>query len=252
MNRIKDLEPLLIRYRGRQENATYHESPLDYERHNAYIEALPPQLRTREEIAKYMTVIPAYPVKYQALAPELRISTLSRLGKFLQPNEHHIKLFRNFTNMIREGYLGRNPKDQVPLAEREAKIAQAVDAIMNAKEDDDSKLEPSPLSTSIFGISRMGKSLAVHRSLDFYPQVIFHNFHEGEKFTRTQIVWIHLDCPKNGSLTTLVFTLMRLVDMLTGSDFYRKIGKSGRLSDPELTAGTHLVVATTWFGPACN
>jgi hypothetical protein len=66
--------------------------------------------------------------------------------------------------------------------------------------------------------------------------VIYHNFYGGEKLTRSQIVWIHLDCPKNGSLTTLVYTLMRLTDKLIKSDYYRTIGKSGAAKDTDLTA----------------
>src|SRR5699024_3054395 len=57
-------------------------------------------------------------------------------------------------------------------------------------------------SLSIIGISGIGKTTAIERLLLMYPQVIKHEAYEGQPFNHTQIVWLKIDCPYDGSLST--------------------------------------------------
>ncbi|MEI2614896.1 MAG: ATP-binding protein [Methylotenera sp.] len=59
-------------------------------------------------------------------------------------------------------------------------------------------------SLSLIGCSGSGKSTTLNRILATYPQVIFH-----EKYNFTQIVYLKLDCPHDGSLKNLCYHFFR-------------------------------------------
>lgn len=62
-------------------------------------------------------------------------------------------------------------------------------------------------SLSLIGCSGSGKSTTLNRILATYPQVIFH-----EKYNFTQIVYLKLDCPHDGSLKNLCYHFFRAID----------------------------------------
>ena len=60
------------------------------------------------------------------------------------------------------------------------------------------------LSYSLIGCSGSGKSTTLQRILNLYPQVIYH-----EKYNFTQLVYLKIDCPHDGSLKIYVCTSLR-------------------------------------------
>ena len=70
---------------------------------------------------------------------------------------------------------------------------------------------------SIIGISGIGKTTAIERLLLMYPQVIKHFEYKGECFTRTQIVWLKIDCPYDGNLSTLCKSFFKAIDDILGT-----------------------------------
>lgn len=70
---------------------------------------------------------------------------------------------------------------------------------------------------SFIGCSGSGKTTTLNRILATYPQVIFH-----EKYNFTQIVYLKIDCPHDGSLKSLCLHFFRAVDSAIGSNYEQK------------------------------
>ena len=54
-----------------------------------------------------------------------------------------------------------------------------------------------------------------------YNQVIYHSFYNEKPFTHVQIIWLHLQCPRKGSLSILVKSFFQALDALLGTTYYR-------------------------------
>ncbi|MEK5749981.1 ATP-binding protein, partial [Acinetobacter nosocomialis] len=74
------------------------------------------------------------------------------------------------------------------------------------------------LSYSLIGCSGSGKSTTLHRILNLYPQVIYH-----EKYNFMQLVYLKIDCPHDGSLKNLCLHFFKAIDVALGTDFERKV-----------------------------
>lgn len=68
-------------------------------------------------------------------------------------------------------------------------------------------------SFSLFGVSGVGKSSAVERTLSFYPQAIAH-----PQYGFSQVVWLKLDCPLDGSLKQLLNYFLYRIDTILGTE----------------------------------
>ena len=95
-------------------------------------------------------------------------------------------------------------------------------------------------SISIIGISGIGKTTAIERLLLMYPQIIKHFEYKGESFTRTQIVWLKIDCPYDGSLSTLCKNFFKAIDDILGTRYLEKFGYSNRITSTMMINMTKL------------
>lgn len=95
-------------------------------------------------------------------------------------------------------------------------------------------------SLSIIGISGIGKTTAIERLLLMYPQVIKHEEYKGQPFNRTQIVWLKIDCPYDGSLSTLCKSFFKAIDDLLGTRYLEKYGYLNRVTSTMLLHMTSL------------
>jgi hypothetical protein len=124
--------------------------------------------------------------------------------------------------MIRSGYVGRNLF---------ASGFQPLYRQLQAESSEPSALPPPTVSTrgcSIVGHSGAGKSTAVNRILSMYPQVIFHGRYKGRLFTHSQIVYIKLECPYDGTLSGLCKSFFTEVDRLLDTTTYEHYVLRGR------------------------
>lgn len=98
--------------------------------------------------------------------------------------------------MIREGYVGRNPKD----GSLNTHLQNGYERLMSGK--DDMIRFPTANSTArslaFIGCSGSGKTTTLNKVLSTYPQVIYHS-----ELNFTQIVYLRVDCPHDGSLKSL-------------------------------------------------
>ena len=73
-----------------------------------------------------------------------------------------------------------------------------------------------------------------------YPQVIKHEKYEEQPFNRTQIVWLKIDCPYDGSLSTLCKSFFKAIDDLLGTRYLEKFGYLNRVTSTMLLHMTSL------------
>ncbi|MBZ0301633.1 MAG: ATP-binding protein, partial [Anaerolineae bacterium] len=111
---------------------------------------------------------------------------------------------------------------------------------------DDAGITTSGLT--LLGLSGMGKSRAVNRILSFIYQVIHHREYQGRPFTCSQIVWLKLDCPHNGSIKALCGACLQAVDSLLGTDYFRRGAQNGKASVNTLIAQMAIVAANHYLG----
>ncbi len=95
-------------------------------------------------------------------------------------------------------------------------------------------------SMAIIGISGIGKTTAIERLLLMYPQIIKHQEYKKQNFSRTQIVWLKIDCPYDGSLSTLCKSFFKAIDDLLGTRYLEKFGYSNRVTSTMMLHMTSL------------
>lgn len=200
----------------------------EYE-NNPFIEALP-DLFEVDEVARQFTIYPHVDESERKQRTVVRHHMIKRLKNFVQPLDIHFEIERKLSTIIRQGYLARNPFSY--------EFFQRLQHLNNVKEEVADKqvekldelnqtLRSTAASFSIVGISGIGKTTAIERLLLMYDQVIIHSEYSGKPLTRTQIVWLKIDCPFDGSLKTLCKSFFYAVDNILGTTrYYEKYGNN--------------------------
>ncbi|WP_252232241.1 MULTISPECIES: ATP-binding protein [Clostridium] len=226
--------------KGDFEEAVYRDQEIEEYAHNAFIEALPP-IFNEEDVIDTFTVLPIITEIDREKAQNLRYHIIKRAKNFIQPLPIHIILERKLSILIRRGYLARNPSDKIFL--EGLRILNTLEG-KSIKNNDLNKelsvIRSTAESISIIGISGIGKTTAIERLLLMYPQVIKHSKYKNENFTRTQIVWLKIDCPHDGSLSTLCKSFFKAIDDILGTRYLEKFGYSNRVTSTMLINMTKL------------
>lgn len=72
-------------------------------------------------------------------------------------------------------------------------------------------------SLAFIGCSGSGKTSSLNRILATYPQLIYH-----EEYNFTQIVFLKIDCPHDGSLKSLCHNFFREIDAVLATNYVRR------------------------------
>lgn len=205
--------------RGRTENAEYKTDRLiSMYRHNPLIEALP-AINTLDDIISEIKYHPQYSKEDRELPTEVRLHAVQTLSDFIEPTTNQVDTEFRFSRMIRHGYVSRNPidakwKQQLRMGFPEGGLAAL-----------ETEYKPVLRSTAagfaMIGVSGVGKTTALETTLLLYPQVIEHARYDDKPFPFSQIVWIKLDCPSDGSLKGLCLNYLQAYDRLLNTN-YRK------------------------------
>lgn len=152
---------------------------------------------------------------------------IKRLKSFVQPLDIHFRVERKLSSLIRRGYIARNPV-AIENKNRLSYIHDIRNEIQNGDKDavfEESRiLRSTAEGFSITGISGMGKSVCIERLLMMYPQVIVHKEYMNEPFTTTQIVWIKIDTPYDGSIKTMCKLFFKAIDDILSTNYTQKFG----------------------------
>ncbi|MED1594137.1 MULTISPECIES: ATP-binding protein [Bacillus] len=227
--------------KGDFEEANYKgQALLEYD-NNPFIEVLPPIFDEDDVLERFM-VTPRITEQDKQSETNIRYHVLKRVKNFIQPLPIHFEVERRLSTLIRRGYLARNPLDKTflerirvlhQLREDEEEAHKYIDERLNY-------IRSTADSLSIIGISGIGKTTAIERLLLMYPQVIKHEIYKGQPFNRTQIVWLKIDCPYDGSLSTMCKGFFKAIDDLLGTRYLEKYGYLNRVTSTMLLHMTSL------------
>lgn len=232
--------------KGDTEHADYKPQMLPEYNQNPYIEALPPIFNEDDVLERFM-VTPRITERDKQSETNIRYHVLKRIKNFIQPLPIHFEVERRLSTLIRRGYLARNPLDKTflerirtlhELRESEEQSYEYIDERLN-------HIRSTADSLSIIGISGIGKTTAIERLLLMYPQVINHDCYQEQLFNRIQIVWLKIDCPYDGSLSTLCKSFFKAIDDLLGTRYLEKYGYLNRVTSTMLL---HMTSLTSMYG----
>lgn len=231
--------------KGDYEKAVYKQQELEEYKNNPFIEALP-NIFTDEDVVDKFTLFPQINNEDRVKPLNIRFHIIKRAKNFVQPLPIHIVLERRLSTLIRRGYLARNPIDKEFLERlkvlNELRAEAANDRVLNERM---SHIRSTADSLSVIGISGIGKTTAIERLLLMYPQIIKHEEYGGQYFSRTQIVWLKIDCPYDGSLATLCKSFFKAIDDLLGTRYLEKFGYANRITS---TMMLHMTTLASMYG----
>ena len=208
--------------------ANYIDPGLPEYAENPCIAALPP-IMDEYSVVKLLTQRPSISEVEKSLPGHIRVHAISRLTKnFFQPLTTHLHLERKLSLLIRQGYLGRNPKYPDFKKHLNNCYQKIIKQDLEAYVHDD--VDSTASSMSVVGISGTGKSTTFNIILKTYPKVIYH-----PDYNLIQIPWIKVDCPHDGTLTEFCYRFFMALDRRLNTNYRQKIG-SGRPSIGKLIA----------------
>ena len=155
------------------------------------------------------------------MEPRYRMHCVLRLFRYFQPLEQHIDIDRRFSLCLRQGYLFRSPL----LPEYAAALAEGHRAILSGEYVLPKAYNPTGSGFTIIGLSGVGKTSAVTRILNLYPQVIVHSRYRGKPLVLKQIVWLKLDCPRDGLVKGLCLDFFESARRAAGTSYFELYGK---------------------------
>lgn len=195
--------------------AVYSDTGVGRYRGNPLIEALPPILdmrRLREGLSEKI----AFRQEDAFLDGQTRVHVISQLlDGFFQPLARHFDLEQKLSITLRQGYVGRN----LATGDLNAHIQNGYERIMKGdlRAFRFEHVESTAKSFSFIGCSGSGKTSSLNRILATYPQVIYH-----DKHNFTQLVFLKIDCPHDGSLKSLCHNFFREIDAVLGNNYMRR------------------------------
>ncbi|NOU62816.1 AAA family ATPase [Paenibacillus sp. LMG 31461] len=210
-------------------DAEYNEQVIPENQGNALIEAIPDRLNANK-LYEALYSAPQYKGDVSKLDIEDRLALVQQIRKsFWLPLSSHFYRYRQYYNMLKIGYQSRNPYS--PSYNRQ--YALGLDKVFAAGIDEDGRniagVNHTAEGFADIGLSGMGKSVTNKRILQLFPQVIHHKSYKGRQLTKTQVVWLHIECPSSKSLAQLSRNFFAAVDKALGpgANFYEKFGEKG-------------------------
>lgn len=217
--------------------AKYRDQMIPEYQGNPLIEALPPIL-SNQELIQTLAEDALYSSGERELDAQYRMHCIHRLFRYFQPLEQHIDIAQRISRCIRQGYLYRNPL----LPDHAGNLAEGYNIL---REKGNYQLLRGNRSRAsgftIIGVSGVGKSTAVERILAAYPQTITHSSYKETPLSMTQIVWLKLDCPHDGSLKQLCYQFFHELDQAADTGYFDIYMKRTYTLDALLIIMTQLV-----------
>lgn len=188
---------------------------------NPLIEALPKSV-SDEELFEMLTVHPPFAVEQREWETYERMHMLVELKNFMVPLSRHIECCRSIDSLHRGGYVGR-----APLTPGHTQITQAIHGLQTAKKSftQAAQTHTPQLSTSLIGISGMGKTTLIKRWFSRIAPVIHHpDLHV------YQVPYLHIEMPSDGaSIKGLAHAILQKLDeLIPGANYYEDYAIKGR------------------------
>lgn len=152
------------------------------------------------------------------------------------PLGRHLQLMEMIDMTIRYGYHKRNPAGEdraAYLREAYARQQRGEKIVVNYSEK-----PVDPVTIAVIGCSGAGKSVAINRILSLYPQVLRHRT---PMLDFDQIVYLKVECPVDGSVKSLCYSIISEVDNVTGLQYMSQYGQSRKTLEELKRAIIHLM-----------
>lgn len=192
--------------------AVYTASPVSDYQGNPFIEALPSIFEANDTIQAIKGTI-EFKLSDRQLPSNTRAHIISQLlNNFFHPIKRHLTLEQKISIMLRKGYVGRN----IATGDLNRHLQNSFEHIKN--NDINASRHTDLISTAqslvFIGFSGSGKTTTLNRTLKNYPQKIYH-----PEYNFTQLVYLKIDCPYNGSLKSLYLNFFSAVDRALGTNY---------------------------------
>lgn len=199
--------------------ANYKEQLVKEYEGNPFIEALPPIFDKREVINK-IAYYPQFDVREREYQSHLRLHLIQKLFTYFQPLPAHLDLESRISRILRMGYAMRNPLTPKYVME----LNDGYRDILNEKItlNNENNYVTTSSGFSLIGVSGMGKSTVLSKILNTMPQVILHSNYKQKPFCMTQLTYLKLDCPFDGSLKALCLEYFSSVDRILSTNYFEK------------------------------
>lgn len=191
---------------------------------NPLIEALP-NINDKVEVIDRIASYPPFDEEEKKLPAHIKLHVIQRIFNYFQPLPMHLDLESRISRMIRQGYINRNPLSN----EYKKALNYGYKDIENGTIKNQELFVTTASGLSLIGVSGMGKSTALNRILNTIPQVINHSEYKGAPMALTQLSWLKVDCPFDGSLKALSLNFMLSVDNILGTSYFSRYN-TARLS----------------------
>lgn len=200
--------------------AKYTRCSFPLHRGNPLIETLPDYpAETNQSIVDKLKRLPKNPFTLPSRRQKSMWLVLVSNSLFI-PLVRHYDLFEVLDTMIREGYRCRLNR-----------LANVREAYLNQLEESGEELDDFikdnlndnehttlPMTVAVVGCSGIGKTRAVDRVLSLYQQVYVHDSIQGIR-NFTQIVYLKVECPHDGSVKVLCTNIISAISSLTGFNY---------------------------------
>jgi hypothetical protein len=223
-----------------REKADYHEKTSIAEFiGNPLIAALPGSV-PQSEMLKKLIKLPPHDKEDCFKDAYDRLQLLSRICTVHIPFSQDLFIARSLSRCINWGYVSRNP---IPFSVTANVLsAHQIDVTQDLENYLTHTVFPI-YGFSVLGISGVGKSSSVLNALRQYTQVIEHETYADQPFKCSQLVWLKVDCPGDGTPKGLCTTILREVDAVLGtqytSEIYSRISKDTLISKVAMCLSSH-------------
>lgn len=202
---------------GKVVKAVYGDPGLEEYRNNPLIATLPPIMEPAD-LRERLERIPIIREEEKALPNSVRVHAVARLlHDFFQPLSIHAALESKISLLMRVGYKGRNPSTGDYYEHLQNGYERLIKG--DLKSFTFQSATSTAQSLAFIGCSGCGKSTALKVILETYPQAVFH-----KDYNITQIPYLKLDCPHDGTLKSLCFSFFQEIDKILGTDYANRYG----------------------------
>lgn len=209
---------------------------------NPLIAALPPFASQNDTLSNLLKIPPHYDAERES-TPYDRLQMLGRICTAHVPYAHDLFISRSLSRCINWGYVSRNP---VPFSVTSQVLKAYNRNVTNELENYLTRAVIPVSGFSVLGISGVGKSCSVLNALREFPQVIEHDTYHNHPFKRTQLVWLKVDCPGDGTPKGLCMAILREIDAVLGTGYHTEV--SNRISKDLLTSKVSECLSSHYLG----
>lgn len=215
--------------------AKYINQRLEEFKGNPLIEAIPARM-SEEELLKTLFQAPEFNEEQRSWDSFERELCAKRLQRCLVPTNRYYQFYKMFYAMLSTGYIAKNPLSP-----------KTVEWLYDRTKSVHISEKTTADTLMICGLSGLGKSTMVERTLSLFPQVILHTNYYGRPFQAKQILYLKFSIPPDGTRKGLFLRFFLAVDSLIGSDYAKQYGGKTMTVESQ-REGMDQICKTYWIG----